>query len=132
VGLDVAHRQKLLDLLGDLTQKTGVVLVSRPQDEFPSWATDVLVLDNGKVAWQGSPENYLATTHHNDLAKERQEKDAYRTQALADEEARRADRPGVVELNNVNVVYSGQKILDDVTWTVKQGDRWALLGPNGK
>ncbi|SAM09860.1 hypothetical protein [Absidia glauca] len=115
----------------DLTQKTGVILVSRPQDEFPTWATDVLVLDNGKIAWQGSPEGYLATTHHNDLAKERQEKDAYRTQALADEEARRADRPGVVELNNVNVVYSGQKILDDVTWTVKQGDRWALLGPNG-
>ncbi|KAI8332503.1 P-loop containing nucleoside triphosphate hydrolase protein [Chlamydoabsidia padenii] len=131
MGLDVAHRKKLLDLLGELTKTTGVVLISRPQDEFPAWATDVLVLDSGKIAWQGPPEAYLETVQRDDVLKERQEKETYRAQALVKEEAGRIDRPGVVELNKVNVVYSGQKILDNVSWTVKQGDRWALLGPNG-
>ena len=37
----------------------------------------------------------------------------------------------VVQLNNVNVSYFGHKILENVNWTIKRGEKWALLGPNG-
>ncbi len=51
-------------------------------------------------------------------------------------------RPGVAEnrvlsgapavrLADVSVVRDGRPILDAVTWTVGQNDRWVLLGPNG-
>jgi molybdate transport system ATP-binding protein len=39
--------------------------------------------------------------------------------------------PPVVELRSVNVTYGSQRILRDVDWTVRSGDRWAVLGPNG-
>ena len=37
----------------------------------------------------------------------------------------------VLELADVSVVRSGQRLLDDVTWTVDAADRWVVLGPNG-
>jgi iron complex transport system ATP-binding protein len=37
----------------------------------------------------------------------------------------------VVALDGVSVVRDGTALLDDVGWTVRPGERWALLGPNG-
>jgi len=39
--------------------------------------------------------------------------------------------PAVIRIEGVSVVRDGVTILDDVTWTVGPGERWALLGPNG-
>jgi molybdate transport system ATP-binding protein len=36
----------------------------------------------------------------------------------------------IIELRNVNVAYE-RPILRDVSWTVRAGERWAVLGPNG-
>jgi iron complex transport system ATP-binding protein len=37
----------------------------------------------------------------------------------------------VLALQRVSVVRGGVALLDDVTWVVRHGERWALLGPNG-
>ncbi|MBD0292621.1 MAG: ABC transporter ATP-binding protein [Jiangellaceae bacterium] len=37
----------------------------------------------------------------------------------------------VLEFADVSVVRSGQRLLDDVTWTAADSDRWVVLGPNG-
>jgi iron complex transport system ATP-binding protein len=37
----------------------------------------------------------------------------------------------VARLTDVSVVRDGQPILDRVSWSVRAGERWALLGPNG-
>jgi molybdate transport system ATP-binding protein len=37
----------------------------------------------------------------------------------------------VIELRNVTVSHGGRTILRDVNWTVRAGERWAVLGPNG-
>lgn len=37
----------------------------------------------------------------------------------------------VIQLRNVTVRHAGHTILDSVSWTVRTGERWAVLGPNG-
>jgi iron complex transport system ATP-binding protein len=37
----------------------------------------------------------------------------------------------VVHLEHVSVVRDGSALLDDISWSVGRGERWALLGPNG-
>lgn len=53
---------------------------------------------------------------------------------------REAEKEGkaLIELRNVNIVY-GRKgeteerpVLRDVSWTVREGEKWVLAGHNGK
>jgi iron complex transport system ATP-binding protein len=37
----------------------------------------------------------------------------------------------VIRLEHVSILRGGSRILDDITWTVAEGDRWIVLGPNG-
>ncbi len=37
----------------------------------------------------------------------------------------------VVELHEVSIVRSGATLLDGITWTVDEGERWVIIGPNG-
>ncbi|WP_406380579.1 ABC transporter ATP-binding protein [Streptomyces sp. NBC_01618] len=37
----------------------------------------------------------------------------------------------VLELVDVSVVRDGRALVDDVSWQVKEGERWVILGPNG-
>ncbi|HIW30995.1 MAG TPA: ABC transporter ATP-binding protein [Candidatus Luteococcus avicola] len=37
----------------------------------------------------------------------------------------------VVDLAGVGIRRGGAELLDDITWTVREGERWVLIGPNG-
>lgn len=37
----------------------------------------------------------------------------------------------VLELHDVSFVRGGNRILDQLSWTVDEADRWVILGPNG-
>ncbi|BDH04512.1 ABC transporter ATP-binding protein [Streptomyces seoulensis] len=37
----------------------------------------------------------------------------------------------VLELQDVSVVREGRALVDQVSWSVKEGERWVILGPNG-
>ncbi|MEV8563985.1 ABC transporter ATP-binding protein [Streptomyces sp. NPDC051322] len=37
----------------------------------------------------------------------------------------------VLELLDVSVVRDGHALVEDVSWAVKEGERWVVLGPNG-
>lgn len=39
--------------------------------------------------------------------------------------------PPVLDLSSVSVIRDGNPILNDVSWTVNEGERWVVLGPNG-
>ena len=43
----------------------------------------------------------------------------------------RQPRAPLVRFDNVTVVRGGTRILDHITWTVREGERWVILGPNG-
>jgi len=110
MGLDTAGRADVAKLLGELiADGTRVLLIARP--EFvPEWATHVMKLE-GRAAVPGTAA----------------------VSAARPRAAETAAVPGgtILDLRNVTVRYGEKRILDNVTWQVRSGERWALLGPNG-
>jgi molybdate transport system ATP-binding protein len=118
LGLDVAGRRDLTDLLGDLVRGgTRLLLITRPE-AVPPWVTHVLELDRLAVRWQGQWAEFLA----------RQPEESPPAPASAAPSG--ATEP-IIELRHVRVAYDERAVLRDVTWTVRAGERWAVLGPNG-
>ncbi|KAI8994718.1 P-loop containing nucleoside triphosphate hydrolase protein [Pilobolus umbonatus] len=126
MGLDVEHRKNMLEILKELNEKSSIsiVLVLRPQDEFPSWATDVIELENMSVCWRGKPEEYIKKRDENKKKKMEESVDRWVTPDTSHNEP-------VVEMKNCKVTYGGHPILQNINWTVRKGEKWVLLGPNG-
>jgi molybdate transport system ATP-binding protein len=100
-----------------------VLLITRP-DQVPDWVTHVLELEQLAVRWQGPRSDFLsrmakcAATGGSPVAR------------LGPGEPPTASAP-IIELHNVNVAYDGKPVLRDISWMVRPGERWAVLGPNG-
>ncbi|KAI9333414.1 P-loop containing nucleoside triphosphate hydrolase protein [Obelidium mucronatum] len=124
MGLDVGTRAEFGNLLGELTkdeQFPTLMLLMRPQDTLPSWITHVMELDKLSVTFQGTHEEY---------SKHRQSK--IEARPFVPKPASIPDAKPIVELKDVKVVSVDEtKILNNVNWTIRKGEKWGLTGPNG-
>lgn len=109
-GLDGQGRVEFTELLSELVREgQGVLLVCRVED-VPS---GFKVLKLPSPARSRDPEG-----------------SAFHPDALPS--GSRLQNPAtIIDLHSVSVRHGGVTILDDITWTVREGERWAVLGPNG-
>jgi molybdate transport system ATP-binding protein len=116
VGLDADGRQEVRALLRGLTAGgTRLVLLTSP-DAIPDWVTNVLELTERRVTFTGPSADYRPPVPPG---------------VGPGPPVERTGGEPIVELTSVNVTHGGKPILRDVTWTVRAGERWAVLGPNG-
>jgi molybdate transport system ATP-binding protein len=124
LGLDAAGRAEVANLVGDLIhQGIHVLLVTRPE-VLPDWVTHVVELDQGSIRWQG-PRSESGRMRAEDGRKNEMVSPPPSACVPPSSAA------PLVELKNVTVSYGGRPVLHDVSWTVRAGERWAVLGPNG-
>jgi molybdate transport system ATP-binding protein len=124
LGLDAAGRNVLTDLLGELIrQGTRVLLITWP-DALPTWVTHVLELDRLTARWQGPRTEFGVRGSEFGVSILNSEP------RTPNSEPPPAAEP-IIEMRHVNVVYGDRHVLRDVCWTVRAGERWAVLGPNG-
>ena len=120
MGLDVAGRTEVAQILGDMIRRgTRILLITRP-DAIPEWVTHVLEL--------GITGSVKACTRSEILEQSSIDTAASKPTATL---AKPDETVPIVELRNVHVAYDGKPILQNISWTVRTGERWALLGPNG-
>ncbi|BGP36806.1 hypothetical protein JCM10449v2_000708 [Rhodotorula kratochvilovae] len=148
-GLDVASRELLATLLASLhaARSPRVLLVLRPQDALPPFVTHLALADatGPRTLALGPREEILAGEEARALLAAGEAQRAAST-ARAEERRRAGEqaaregegRKKLVELKGVNISYGrkseGQverRILRDVDWTVREGERWLLAGHNG-
>lgn len=146
-GLDVTTRRRLQRMIAQLMRRGLKVLVvtSRP-DEVPAAATHLLLIERHRVVAQG----HRATMLRHPLTLGLSADAAARSAGTVDPPqagAAKAQRRGggktppawhrspnataLVEFRNVTVRYGAKRILRNVTWALRRGERWVLLGPNG-
>ncbi len=131
IGLDATTRDQLHLLLSELTRRTSmqIVLVLSKDDDIPNFVSHVIPVEGGEVLPKLTLEEY------------RSSRPADPKRVLSDGAEQRIlnlptaedlhTSPTVVKLNKVSIRYGERTILKELTWSVKQGELWALSGENG-
>ena len=125
VGLDAPTRDELRQLLERLVATTDMQLIlelSR-EDEVPDFITHVVPVAEGLHI---NPKRTLADFRAKIVATETPAGPAPTSAPAATSSARE-----VLRMNDVSIRYGGRYILSHVTWTVHEGEHWALTGRNG-
>jgi molybdate transport system ATP-binding protein len=116
IGLDAPSRDLLNDLLDKITKQKDMqilLLLSDPDDIQP-FITHILPMENKNLP----PVSTNA---------------GFQFPASVDSEQNASAHPytNALKMENIQIKYGKRFILKDLTWTVKRGERWALLGRNG-
>lgn len=133
-------RELLFKLLATLHSNSSprILLVLRPQDELPPFVTHLALIGSspGEVNF-GTKDQILSNDRAKKLIEEgriEREKSLAlkerRARSLLSAEGEQAEK--LIEIKKVNVSYGDKKVLRDVDWTIREGERWLLSGDNGE
>lgn len=114
-GLDVGSRSELCQFIDFIAGKYGTqILIVDHHHQLPSCLTHRLLLDKGRPAAQS------------ELNLSREDR-----QAVVRKEPAAVTTDPVVEISNLKIQYNDTVILENFNWTIRKGERWALIGRNG-
>jgi len=130
VGLDSATRAWFDEFL-TLVAASGITLVmATAPGEVPALITHILVLEQQRVVQAGPKAQVLAALNPTPDAPPALDADELRALSVPLGAAPAAYHT-LVSLRGVSIRYGDKVVLDNLSWTVKPGERWALTGPNG-
>ena len=117
--LDQPSRVILADSLKDLTTEIAIIqILNRTVDVLDFVPNKALIKDN---TFELHPfvktENHFKTLNTAAIPKALEPHDFHESV--------------LIKLENVSVSYEERKILNNISWTIKQGEFWQLIGPNG-
>jgi molybdate transport system ATP-binding protein len=128
-GLDAAARAGFLALVSAVARAgTPIVLATHRRDELVPEITRVAVLHGGRILAQGERDEVLRR---------------HRATATATPTATATATPTpistpmaspattLVSISHADVNVEGRPALRELSWTVRQGESWAVVGPNG-
>jgi len=130
IGLDSSTRVLLNDLLNQIIRREAlnIVMVLSNPAEIPDFTTHVLPVFHHKRL--GESLTISTFRRHPTLLNELFPCDASMP-VLPVRQLQSTDYNIALELQNVHINYGKRVILDRINWSVKKGEKWALLGPNG-
>jgi len=132
-GLDTPSREVLREALVHLKEEGILVIFATSSAEIPESVSNVLELKNGAIV-TGMTDGFrpLQGDKSVDMASsDLQWQTARPKQPLGLQFTNSLNFKFIVNLRNINVSYGGKKVLDNINWQVKKGEKWALTGPNG-
>jgi molybdate transport system ATP-binding protein len=128
-GLDAASQAHLIPVLNRLGRNgVQMVLITHRQLEIPAVFSHLLCLENGRMQWQGPIRDFFSKRG---AAASQAAQDARPPSAQPSMGANLADPVPLIQMRDVCVRYGEHRVLEGITWTLRQGEHWALIGPNG-
>lgn len=148
-GLDIHSKEILVQLLEKTakdslidTHTTRILLLLDRFDHIPSGITHILELKDHCVSFCGTRQDYEKVKEaqtktdaqdlrfsESDLNRQLLEAREQGTRNLPD--SARTREQILIDMKNVTVEWSERKVLDNVSWTLIQGEHWLIRGPNG-
>ncbi|WP_212001742.1 ATP-binding cassette domain-containing protein [Chitinophaga sp. HK235] len=130
IGLDVQTRKDFSQMINEIISNGTTVLLATSPQEIPEHITHVLTLENGAITGKYTRSEFMelplpALTDIPLPAMEAQ-------QIAAVVQQRQPEHfDTIVRMEDVRVKYGEATILDQINWTVRTNEKWALLGHNG-
>ncbi|WVQ66959.1 uncharacterized protein L199_005150 [Kwoniella botswanensis] len=131
-GLDIPSRKEVSHTLGELNDSGDIrivlVLRGKGTEDVPDWITNVVEVKDGNV-WIGDKAQYEESLRTRANIQADNEKASI--QELVD--TRADNKKNLVNLDKVSVSYGegSRPVLKDVSWSIKEGEKWHLVGANG-
>lgn len=129
IGLDKQTRDVLTATLTTLINEMGIqiILVQPDSSKIPDFITHIVEVKGLVAHKKVTAEEF--TNSQRTLTYTGKEKN---NEPTMPEEGTEEDTPGtIVEMRRVNIKYGERTIIKDFSWTVKNGERWAINGENG-
>ena len=120
-GLDVKFRATLKKNLETLMRgDMRVIVVGTGREEMPKDITHVLRIGDDHTVSVGSREQMQFDSDSSDKLPRGKKKTV-----------RSESSKVLIEMKDVHVSYNKVPVLRKLSWTVREGEKWALFGPNG-
>lgn len=124
-GLDAPSREEIKKLINAVSASGITLAISVPAAEIPECITHVAVFNNGNTIQTFSKkefQNYAMPVF--------KKPEIGKLKSLLSINSLPVFNT-MVSMKNVSIKYDDKLILDNINWTIHQGERWALSGPNG-
>ncbi len=129
IGLDAPSRLHLNDLLQRMASMDHlqIILVLSNPDDIPEIITNILPVYDKQLLPPVTRENFIENQNlqHKLFPQNTEIPD------LPLQEKPSSDYQFALQMNAVNIKYGDRAILQNLSWEVRRGEKWALLGPNG-
>jgi molybdate transport system ATP-binding protein len=132
-GLDANGRQELMNILDRLADSgLPMLLITHRREELFPAITHVLTIDDGHLVTAGpidlNPRQFEAVANVNDNPSPGQ---GPGRDPFAWRHGRSFLSVPLVEMHAVTVHYGETMVLDNFSWTMQEGENWAITGANG-
>lgn len=131
IGLDADTRILLKDLFSQLINQFSlqlVLVVSKPND-IPDFITHVIPVEDLTCGEKITRLEYLSCCCQEPLFVLSKEK--VQRILVLENKNEKLNSDDIVQLDRVSIRYGNRCILNNLNWTIKKGDKWALSGENG-
>ena len=132
-GLDIKTREELQLLLEDIYKNgTNIIVIVNRFDEIPKLSSSLgLIMDKELVKFGDKDEILNDSLVHQLTHYEHLPQICTLPKVPCDIETNIDRNSAIVEMKNVNVIYDGHKVINNLTWTINAYEHWLIAGPNG-
>jgi len=135
LGLDPNATDLVSNVLSQ-DHESAILLGLRIQDPIPSWIDNVVLVNQDGVVKHGPKDELAPELEANlDEFKKSQVKELENIKkkelAFIERQTANTDNSEIISMRNVNVAHKGKKILTNLNWNVRCGEKWHIRGPNG-
>jgi molybdate transport system ATP-binding protein len=124
-GLDVHSREVLRNALTQLSGEGVSIIIATTASEIPPCITHVVELREGRIVNKIPVSEFKGT--HSQTSNPQPTKENLAAFGIPSY----IDFENAFDLRNIRVKYGEELILNNVSWKVAKGEKWALSGANG-
>lgn len=121
IGLDVQMREELEDFFEELAAFQNMIFLVPAKNEIPRVANRFLLAEELHFREIDTPEEF----------QEERANLNFRAKLPIPLWEDKVESDYLFRMKNINVSYKDIKVFSNLTWEVRRGEKWALLGRNG-